>query len=489
MFGSTVKRTVGMESINIEEDEQRIITYPLWQQINEDGFGNSDNRGPRGMEIFNNSLIIGVANFNNNSAFVLGKSYQIHQVLYEILKYVFFCRNHLKSDGCEIWCYNDESGWKQLVGNKHEAIMKAGFGNKNNSEVGMLIGYNGYLYAGLRNRMNGCQIWRTKSISEEWEMVAENGLGNKNNIWCMEACIFDGGLYVGTYNEKNGCEIFRTYDGKTWNCVVGEDSIIKSGFGTKDNFYAWSMCVYDSCLYVGTDNRRGCELWKTSDGITWKPVVAYEGPLNAKLHGAAFPRGFGKRFLLGGIRRMIVYNNELYLCMIGGVIYANFFGPNFRKFLTISTPSNPFIKLAQINRGASVWKYNSSNDKWMEVVGGKVWRNRKIPTSGFGDPKNLYFWSIEIYNNHLYIGTGHLEPIDIVLNRTKFLKWNLCAKLPKGQGEIWRYDGENWEQINIGGFGDEYNVGIREMKVYNNILIAATMNVNTGCEVWKNSLF
>ena len=34
-------------------------------------------------------------------------------------------------------------------------------------------------------------------------------------------------------------------------------------------------------------------------------------------------------------------------------------------------------------------------------------------------------------------------------------------------------------------FEDEYNVGFRELKIYNDSLIGSTMNVNTGLEVWE----
>ena len=91
---------------------------------------------------------------------------------------------------------------------------------------------------------------------------------------------------------------------------------------------------------------------------------------------------------------------------------------------------------------------------------------------------------MEIFNNCLYIGTLNLDPFSIMLTKKCFQNWNFLTEIPKGHGEIWRFDGKYWEQINIGGFGDDYNLGIREMKVYNNAIIAATMNFNTGCEIW-----
>ena len=59
---------------------------------------------------------------------------------------------------------------------------------------------------------------------------------------------------------------------------------------------------------------------------------------------------------------------------------------------------------------------------------------------------------------------------------------------PGGKGEIWRYDGTRWEKINNGGFGDSYNIGIRGLKDYKGTLIAGTMNVATGCELWEYAM-
>ena len=83
----------------------------------------------------------------------------------------------------------------------------------------------------------------------------------------------------------------------------------------------------------------------------------------------------------------------------------------------------------------------------------------------------------------------HPDPTTIRITREGLLKWTLAFDLQSGKGELWRSaDGSNWEQINEDGFDDEYNVGIREMKVFNNSLIASTFNINTGCEVWKYDL-
>ena len=369
--------------------------------------------------------------------------------------------------------------------------MESGFGNSNNLEIGELIEYKGYLYAGVRNHIDGCQIWRSKSIDEAWEMVFEDGGGNINNVWCMEFKIFNDELFVGTFNHIDGCEIFKTSKGGKgdWECIVGSDSITKSGFGNRHNIYTWSMDVYDSFLYVGTQGGVfGGELWKSKDGINWEPVIAFNNIIGAKLNGAYFPSGFGM-FSVGGFRDMAVFNDELYVCTAGG-FYLDIILSDVGKILTISGRIfHPRIISKFLSLGSQIWKYNSSRDMWLRVVGGE---GNEADKSGFGDPRNVYFWCMEIYNNHLYVGTLHQDKTDCFIKKSKPLKWTVEIEIPKGHGELWRYDGNNWEQL-VGKeclyeFDDGFNIGIREIKIYNNTLVLGTMNLNSGCEMWEITL-
>jgi len=456
-----------------------------WHQINEDGFGSIFNRAPRGIDIFNGSLIVGTANYNDECSLVVGREYRLRSILSVLEGTTNY--DTFRSDGCEIWAYNG-SEWRVLVGDSEDAIMQSGFGNDKNIEVGFLKVFDGYLYAGLRNEIEGAQIWRTKSIDEEWEQVITDGFGNENNVWFMSTEVFKGNLYAGTYNRQ-GCEIFRTSDGITWEAVLGADSDNKAGFesrgfGGKSNFYAWSMCVYRNELYVGTASVGG-ELWKTEDGLNWNPVIAYETEAQARIHGADYSRGFGPN-TLGGFRNLIVYKDELYL--FTAVQYdINFFilkgFGNLIERLTRAInlpPLPPFMRC--FYSGTQIWKYNADDTEWTRVIGGF---GKENTCAGFGDFDNRYLWSVEVHDGYLYVGTGHPDAFNVVFTRNSFLNWSGSVEIPKGKGELWRYDGEVWGQFNEDGFGDEYNLGIRVLKAFKNNLLAGTMNLNTGVEMWK----
>ena len=282
----------------------------------------------RGLVFFNNSLVVGTANYVTSSDIAYEVPTRISKAAMSYLNGDVAFMKNFKSDGCEVWAYNENIGWKPIVGNDPEAIMQSGFGDCNNFEVGFLKEFKGKLYAGIRNQFEGCQVWRTNSLNDSWEQVASGGFGNINNTWCMTACVFNDELYVGTFNLKEGSEIFKTSDGKNWELIVGQKSDIKNGFNDKTNFYTWSMCVYNSYLYVGTNSYKGGgEVWRSTDGINWAPIIAHNSFFKAYVSGAIAPRGLAGDSVSyrGGIRTMMVYNGELYIGFVGEDLVMDFF--------------------------------------------------------------------------------------------------------------------------------------------------------------------
>ena len=127
--------------------------------------------------------------------------------------------------------------------------------------------------------------------------------------------------------------------------------------------------------------------------------------------------------------------------------------------------------------------------------GGLIHDLEQVNEDGFGGHDNRYAFSMKAFGDHLYVGT---------LNSTlglPFEDWAGAARnrsaidLPEipdfarfvSEGaELWRYDGQSWEQVAERGFGDVGNVGIRNMAVFDGRLYAGTLNPDTGCEVWRS---
>jgi hypothetical protein len=449
-----------------KKSENSSILHNSWQQINEDGFGDKHNVATRAMTVFAGYLCVGVTNFNISSS---------------------------KVNGCELWCYNGTE-WIQSVGNRSSALIGPGFGNKNNAECSILIEFNGWLYAGTENIQNGCELWRTTDpIKGTWEKVLEKGFGYTTNLGMWSAEIFKGFLYIGTINFPKGCQIWRTSDGNDFEAVVGGPSHTRDGFGEAMNCYAWYMKEYDGQLYVGTQNMLGGEIWRSTNGTSWECLVGPKGD---------YPGGFQIVDLNYGIRTLAVFKGDLYAgtAAMPSIIVALKIRGIFGRPHEVRIFSSPEV-------GLQIWRLNASEDrKWQRIVGG--FKGVNIQRNGFGDNRNIYAWTMKVFNDSLYIGTLNvkrdyisLSLKSIIKNMTKggivfMLVSDMAMK--KGDGcEVWKTnDGTHWIQV-VGnetsgprnGFGDINNNGIRSMSVYQindtNVLIIGTSNTVTGCEIWK----
>jgi hypothetical protein len=71
----------------------------------------------------------------------------------------------------------------------------------------------------------------------------------------------------------------------------------------------------------------------------------------------------------------------------------------------------------------------------------------------------------EVFGSYLYFGVGPAED----------------------PGEVWRTDGTTWQQVVSGGFGDASNSGVNALHVFSGALYAATVNGDTGTEIWRSA--
>ena len=162
------------------------------------------------------------------------------------------------------------------------------------------------------------------------------------------------------------------------------------------------------------------------------------------------------------------------------------------------------------------------DDSWDLIVGTTrdTPEGKRTPLSalppGFGNPFNGYFWSMEVHDGWLYVGT-----MDAAI-WTRYMKLETYPKalrhivssvgiekiLEQHAGcDIWRTaDGENWLPITRTGFDNEYNYGVRNMVSTPHGLFVAMANPfgpevavrdgdgwkyeynpRGGCEIWHGS--
>lgn len=281
------------------------------------------------------------------------------------------------------------------------------------------------------------------------------------------------------FSNTGGCEVWRSKDGVHWEQVVNhgfrpfmnENELEKEAINT----YAWHMEEYNDQLYMGTFNARvwlrdetgtGCQLWRTKDGVNWEKVQLPNG-----LDGG-YQDGFGEGENYG-IRRMVVYNDELYCGIASSFFHSH---------------------------GCEIWKYDGTN--WTPVISDEIpgAGKKDIVYDGFGNSMNKYVWSMVVTeDNKLWIGTGNGQ-VYIPFLSTGGVKQYFSTDT---EGcEIWCFDGISWNPViknDIGlkpnGIGDQANLGARSMIEYpkdsGNIVVGTFKLFNPipdgtldGCELW-----
>jgi len=351
-----------------------------------------------------------------------------------------------------------------------------------------------------------------------WEQVSEEGFGDLSNDYAWSMAVYKPPgesteyLYVGTLNTQyseppnlinDGCEIWRTdgtiVEGKyVWEQVVGPNgtqlmihpingSIISATAGFRNGIPGiHGMVVYDGLLWAGG--------LSTISGIQI-PTTGTIWVTNGTHWRLANIPGFGDG--VASIRGMAVFNDELYVGTLkfkgglGASIYkytgdpigrdinavnasawtevfsvaaneAWWFGvlKVFNGYLYAFSGYGGLIGDSSPAQGCEIYR-TSDGTNWEEVVGDAP--EASMPR-GFGDDSNDMILCAAVFQDKLYAGTKNYEDM----------------------AEIWRTsDGLNWEPVEQYGFGRQ-NRYIWRMIVYNDMLIAGTLNTLSGCEAWMS---
>lgn len=324
-------------------------------QINEDGFGTDHNKYAFSMAVFDGALFVGTLNIRSMPGMAS-----------------FFSGTPTVglSDGAEVWRYDPDGTWTQLVagglGNprnigvrkmavidgcifavtvNHDDGMEVwrscdgwnfavaadrGFGDPANTSGRGLGFFDGYVYVGTENRRHGAQLWRSDD-GETWEVAAKNGINDRKNFWLSDFAVFDGRLYMGTLNPA-GAELFRTEDGLRF------EPIFARGLSRKTNFAVMKLCVFQERLYLSTmDFFRGFDLYESADGKTFEPILT---------------RGFKNRHY-AYLWQLQEYNGRLY----AGLYYHNGLQLPTGRFALLSSPDGRQWTVENDDAFGSPWHY------------------------------------------------------------------------------------------------------------------------------------
>ena len=254
----------------------------LWEQVNEDGFGDPLNLSMRGITVYRDELIVTTYNFAKGGQVwsspdgtcweripspCLSRPANYALAAADVLGDHLYVGTWNMADGCEIWRYAPESEW--------ENVAVEGFGDKANMAAVSMKTFQGAVYVGTGNLLSGgVQIWRSFD-GTSWEQIGPTGLGSRKNNYTWSMAEFEGHLYIGLasmgFFSNVGYDIWRYSD------ATGLEQITSHGFGDRNNYGCRAIAGYKGHLYFGTANTlwtfflpaEGCEVWR------WDPDMAF----------------------------------------------------------------------------------------------------------------------------------------------------------------------------------------------------------------------
>ncbi len=110
--------------------------------------------------------------------------------------------------GAQLWRTPDGVAWEPAV--------SSAFGDPNNLAVEMVFAFQNQLYAGVKNTQTGLELWRSPD-GVHWKQANLDGFGDSHNSGVNGSnavAIFQGLLYVGTANAMDGGEVWRMYQSR-----------------------------------------------------------------------------------------------------------------------------------------------------------------------------------------------------------------------------------------------------------------------------------
>jgi len=335
--------------------------------------------------------------------------------------------------------------------------------------------FDGALYI-LGTAQAGAVVWKsTDGASFERASppdLVSGGIGVAGGLRGTQ--VFNGKLYVA---NNGAAEVFASSAPSaspgSWQQVNSTGFVASGGEvdgqGNPLNGAIWQLGVFGEYLYAGTTNLEGAELWKSDDPKpgNWTRVI--RGGF-----GNTVPQGF---------MTIRPFEDHLYL---GTVLYP--------------------VGAAAME-GCDILRVNANDD--VELLVGKT-RNpggtdEIAPLSdlagGFDYSHNVYAWYSIDYEGSFYVGTYDVGSQVIDYAEEMFgipqdewpdvLREGIDARLGttdrerQGGADLWRTpDGVHWEPVNLDGFGDRDNYGIRNMLVTPWGLMVGTGNAVDGFEIW-----
>jgi len=321
-----------------------------------------------------------------------------------------------------------------------------------------------YLYAGTM-AAHSPSVWRSASGDPgSWENVFTFPTEPEGQFGSVRALVShaDGLLYMAV--TPSG-DIMSGRLGQIWaSDGLTFTPIIADGFGDPNNMGISMLASFDGCLYAGTYNPNGYEVWKL------RCVSDLDAPPQPVVRG-----GTGYRQSEAALS-MQVFGGHLY---VGSGIPLGF---------------NPLTRHGP--RGCDLIRVNP-DDSWEVIVGPKRSQPLSGYRAGFGWYLNAYCWYMGEHEGQLYLGTWDMSrTVEFLATDAQSVArpfkplLNALSPRPQGWGspmggDLYRSaDGIHWEPVFLDGVGNPDNHGIRTLESTPMGLFVGTENPFTRLEVW-----
>jgi len=365
----------------------------------------------------------------------------------------------------EVWKWNG-STWLQIGGDSVNSSWDTTI-----ETVRSLRYFGGKLYAGLGDSAGDADVWMWNGST--WSQIGGDGA---NSSWAaatyeqVTSFTYDGtNLYAGLGTGNGDGEVWM-WNGSTWSQIGGDgtnNSWITS-WGDSVNTLFWD----GTKLFAGTYDSAGIGWVHTWNGSSWAMIGGNNVNESWGYYGLAAVQvmqtvgdylyaGLGN---VAGSAEVWKWNGSSW-AMIGGQGINNSWAPNtYEQVMSMASyGGHLFVGLgttaSATENDAEVWEWNGS--VWSQVGGDGAKSSWTFTASHYGEVE-----SMAADDNFLYAGLG----------------------LGSNDGEVWRYDGDNWEKIG----GDSLHSGwtnyienVYSLALYNGKLIAGLGRSTGDGEIWQ----
>lgn len=363
--------------VSNQVDGAKVMAFDgtAWIQVNESGFGTSDNTAISSMTASSQHLYVGTTNRNGGQVWAWdGNIWQcLHTgrfgtMLSNSIKSMALYKNRLivglwdqiSSKPAEIWSFDGQASWERInepgFGSVHNLCAMALYvSDVDGSEKLYALVWKSTQYTG---KDAGCEIWAYDNQTWHKKNSGREGFGEKGRgragMEPFSVVQYKGKLYVGLWGFGAGFawEVW-SYDGTQWQWA--NKAIAKQ---CKFLRLCFAMTVYNDELYVAaTDGFTEFELW-SYDEKNWKKIIS---------EGCATPAQLGDP---GNklINAMTVYKDKLYLGVVNERAGYRVWQSNFPRIdPEKKIMSSGETQLFKLLNGAQPVRWSSSDSRVVAI--------------------------------------------------------------------------------------------------------------------------